>query len=114
MQALAVETHYPSSAYQRSDDGELIKGADEKPLLKENAKGYRIKPLNSLQFMEVMMDGYEVKNGVNKMNSVGVKLLLTYGLEDASQISKIPALDLVHVAHAIYNKSALAESERKN
>ena len=48
------------------------------------------------------------------MNSVGVKLLLTYGLEDASQISKIPALDLVQVAQAIYNKSALAESERKN
>lgn len=32
--------------------------------------------------MEVMMDGYEVKNGINKMNLVGVKLFFIYGLED--------------------------------
>lgn len=114
MQVLAVETYYPTSAYQTKENGELVKGADKKPLLKDNAKGYRIKPLNSLQFMEVMMDGHEVKNGINKMNSVGVKLLLTYGLENPSQISTIPALELVQVAQGIYNKSALAEAERKN
>lgn len=114
MQALSPETYHPKSDYQADDDGKMLKDAEGKPTLKPDAQGYKIKPLSSLQFMEVMTDGFEVKNGVNKMNSIGVRLLLSYGLQDPAQLNKMPALHLVEVAQAIYQKAAISEAERKN
>ncbi|GMM70905.1 hypothetical protein MTsDn5_08570 [Alteromonas gracilis] len=114
MQALAVETVFLNSQYQKDEDGEFVLNDAEERQLNPGEEGYRIKPLNSLQFCEVMTDGFEVRGGNNVMKFSGVQLLLRYGLENPAIITKLPALRMTELAHAIYVKSALVESERKN
>lgn len=114
MQALAVETVYLNSQYQKDDNGEFVFNDAKERQLKHGEEGYRIKPLSSLQFCEVMTDGFEVRGSNNVMKFAGVQLLLRYGLENPAIIPKLPALRMTELAHAIYNKSSLAEAERKN
>lgn len=114
MQAVAVETVFLNSQYQQDESGKFITDENGERALKPGAEGYKVKPLNSLQFCEVMTDGFQVRNGDNVMNFQGTKLLLRYGLENPSLINKLDALTMTELAHAIYKKSALAEVERKN
>lgn len=114
MQALAVETVYLNSQYQKDDNGEFVLNDASERQLNPGEEGYRIKPLNSLQFCEVMTDGFEIRGGNNVMKFAGVQLLLRYGLENPAIIPKLPALRMTELAHAIYTKSALVEAERKN
>jgi hypothetical protein len=114
MQALAVEEVFLNSQYEKADGGKFITDENGERRLKPGVEGYKIKPLNSLQFCEVMTDGFQVRNGDNVMNFQGTKLLLRYGLENPALINKLDALTITELAHAIYAKSALAEAERKN
>lgn len=114
MQAIAEENFYPSSQYERDAKGNILKDEDKKPVLKANAKGYKIKPLSALHYCEAMTDGFEARNGAFVMNFTGVKLLLRYGLSDPLKIEELSATEMREVAQAIYTKSALAEAERKN
>lgn len=114
MQALAVEEVFLNSQYEKDEDGNFVTDENKERILKPGEQGYKIKPLNSLQFCEVMTDGFEVRGGNNVMKFTGNQLLLRYGLENPSIINKLTALKMTELAHAIYTKSALAEAERKN
>lgn len=114
MHSVSTETVFLNSQYQKDEDGEFILNEAKERQLKEGVTGYKIKPLNSMQFCEVMLDGFELRDGNNMMKFAGTKLLLTYGLENPSIISKLGAIEMTELAHAIYTKSALAEAERKN
>jgi hypothetical protein len=106
MQALSTERFYTKD--------QLTQDENKQDVPKEGAEGYKIKPLNSLQFCEVMTDGFTHRNGEFVMSFAGVKLLLRYGLDDPTIISTLPALKLTEIATGIYHKSAVAEAERKN
>lgn len=118
MQALSKEMFYPPDQYQKKPEAaakpesELKFKEDFEP--KPDAKGYMIKPLNALQFTEVMATGFESRGGVQKMNFAGIMLLLRYGLEDPQLVNSMSSNHHVMVANGIYEKSALAEAERKN
>lgn len=116
MQALSVETYYPKDQYQKKADAEGI--AEEQLKFEEHyerkpdAKGYEIKPLDSLQLTEVMSTGFDA--ATHKMTFQGIMLLLKYGLKDPSLIRSMRSIHHIEVSQAIYNKAALAEAERKN
>ena len=116
MQAFATETYYPKDQYQKKPEAEGLSPENLKLEdhyeLKADPKSYSIKPLNSLQFTEVMSTGFDAAG--QKMNFQGIMLLLKYGLSDPSIIAKMSSIHHVDVSQAIYHKSALAEAERKN
>tara|TARA_A200000113_G_scaffold101820_1_gene91294 strand:- start:112 stop:456 length:345 start_codon:yes stop_codon:yes gene_type:complete len=114
MQALAVEEVFLNSQYQKDEDGNLITDENNERILMPGEQGFKVKPLNSLQFCEVMTDGFEVRGGNHVMKFAGTQLLLRYGLENPSIVNKLSALKMTELAHAIYAKSALAEAEGKN
>jgi hypothetical protein len=114
MQALAVEEVFLNSQYQKDEDGNLITDENNERILMPGEQGFKVKTLNSLQFCEVMTDGFEVRGGNHVMKFAGTQLLLRYGLENPSIVNKLSALKMTELAYAIYHKSALAEAEIKN
>jgi hypothetical protein len=114
MQSLAVEQVFLNSQYEKDEDGNFITDENKERILKPGEQGYKVKALNSMQFCEVMTDGFEVRGGNHVMKFAGTQLLLRYGLENPSIVTKLSALKMTELAHAIYAKSALAEAERKN
>ena len=115
MKAIAVETYYPDDQYIKDDSGNFVKDDDGKKQLKDDAKGYRVKALESIQFTEVMLDGFQERGGDRVMTFPGIKLLLKYGLESyQAEMASMPSAHHVEVARYIFTKSSLAEHERKN
>ena len=116
MKALSVETYYPKDQYQKKAEAESLEpeklNLEEHYERKPDAKGYEIKPLDSLQLTEVMSTGFDATT--RKMTFQGIMLLLKYGLKDPSEISRMRSIHHIDVSQAIYNKAALAEAERKN
>ncbi|QJR79605.1 hypothetical protein CA267_001735 [Alteromonas pelagimontana] len=80
----------------------------------QTPKTYTIKALKPLQLTEAVTAGMDYTLGRFTFSFPAIITLLKYGLEDQKLIESMPAAHHAVVAKAIYEKSSLADEERKN
>lgn len=95
----------------------------------ESPTRFRLRPLNGLQYMEVISELSRGDDGQLRISGKGMKLALQYGLvgwsnfrdSDGKEIKfnpvnveKIPPVILSELAGEIINRSEIGEDERKN
>lgn len=95
----------------------------------DNPTKFRLRPLNGMQYMEVMSELIRNDDGQLRISGKGMKMALQYGLigwsnfrdEDGNElkfnilnVEKIPPVILSELASEIISRSEIGEEERKN
>lgn len=80
----------------------------------KNPKSYEIKPLSSIDFTRIAFEGSDKLQNFTGFEYDDIMLLLKLGLVDPGQIETMPSEHHIFTGAEIYQRSILAEEERKN